>query len=296
MPSMFTSLGDLTNRETLVRAPLVLDPLMARLAEEAGFEAVYLGGGGLGYAKTFLEANLNVSEMAQAGMDIASVTRLPIILDGACGWGDPMHLQRTIALAETAGFAAIELEDQVFPKRASHHVGEDHTVPMELMEAKIRSAVEARRDERFLVIARTNVAASEDDPEEATRRCEAYRRAGADVLLPATGSVRDPQVIVDLGEQLGPPLMFLAAPGGLAHAELTADDLHRAGYRILTDAMSLQLLVYETLKAGYAELARDGFAIAPDRAPAEWWGILGDLHETIGLERLLAVERGDSAA
>ena len=290
---MRTPLAALMNRPEPVRAPLVLDGLMARLAEQAGFPAVYLGGGAIGYAKTFLEANLNMTEMAQAGLDLGAATTLPVILDAACGWGDPMHLTRTIAVTEAAGFAAIELEDQIFPKRAHHHVGEDHAVAQEVMEAKLRTAVQTRRDAEFLIIARTGVAKS--DPDDALRRCEAYRRAGADVLLPAAGDLGDPSRIVAIGERLGPPLMYLAPPGGLTHVGLTAADLHAAGYRIIVDAMSLQLLVYEVLKDGYAQLAGERFEIAPDRSPAAWWDLLGDLHETVGIDRLLAIERADSS-
>jgi len=291
---MYRSLRDLLDQPAAVRAPLVLDPLMARLAEQAGFDAVYLGGGGLGYAKTFLEANLNATEMAQAGLDIAAAVDVPIILDGACGWGDPMHLQRTIRLVEAAGFAAIEIEDQPYPKRAGHHAGDDEVVPVGLMKAKLRSAVAARRNPDFLIIARTNVAT--DDPEEALARSEAYREAGADILMPVTGAVRDPEVIVSLGRQLGPPLMFLSPPGGLAHVGLTPGELNDAGYRVLTDAMSLHLLVYATLKAGYAELAGPGFAIEPQRASSEWWQLLEELHDTIDLAALLAIERAAPAA
>jgi methylisocitrate lyase len=291
---MFRSLRPLLESSTPVRAPLALDPLMARMAEKAGFEAVYLGGGGLGYAKTFLEANLTSTEMAQAGLDLAAVTTVPIILDGACGWGDAVHLQRTIPLVEAAGFAAIELEDQPYPKRLGHHVGEDETIPVAEMEAKLRSAVAARRDPEFLIVARTNVAT--EDPDEALARSEAYRRAGADVLMPVTGAVRDPEVVVRLGRELGPPLMYLAPPGGLAHVGLSLTDLHAAGYRIVTDAMSLHMLVYEVLRAGYRELAENGFALQPQRSAAEWWSLLGELHETIELDALLAIERGPARA
>jgi 2-methylisocitrate lyase-like PEP mutase family enzyme len=291
MPS---SLRELLKGPAPVRAPLALDPLMARMAERAGFEAVYLGGGGLGYAKTFLEANLNATEMAQAGLDLAAATTLPIILDGACGWGDPMHLQRTIRLVEAAGFAAIEIEDQPYPKRVGHHVGEDEIVPVELMEAKIRSAVAARRDPDFLVLARTNAAAT--DPEDALARSEAYRLAGADVLMPVTGAVTDPEVITSLGRRLGPPLMFLCPPGGLAHVELTLSDLYDAGYRLVVDAMSLHLLVYETLATGYEQLAGNGFELQPERPSKDWWTLIEQLHEAIDLDRLLAIERGTAAA
>ena len=99
-----------------VRAPLVLNPLMARLAEEAGFEALYLGGGAMGYAKGTLEALLTMTEMAEAGLELRATTSLPLVLDGAGGWGDPMHVHRTIATVEAAGFDAIEIEDSVRPE------------------------------------------------------------------------------------------------------------------------------------------------------------------------------------
>src|ERR671929_1670979 len=165
-----------------ITAPLVLNPLMARMAEDAGFTAGYLGGGATGYQKVALEANLNLTEMCQAALDIGAVSSLPLILDGACGYGDPMHMHRTIGMAEAAGFAAIEIEDQLVPKRAHHHVGIEHMIPMELMAAKIKEAVSARRNKEFLIVGRTN-AMRAGSLDEALRRGEAYRAAGADVLL-----------------------------------------------------------------------------------------------------------------
>ena len=114
--------------------------------------------------------------------------------------------------------------------------------------------------------------------------------------MPATGAVGDPEVVLGLGRQLGPPLMYLAPPGGLTHTGLTLPELHRAGYRIVTDAMSLHLSVYATLKAGYLELASEGFAIGRERSAADWWKLVGELHETIGFDALLAIERGAAGA
>ncbi len=104
------NLAHMIRGEAPVCAPLVLDPLMAKLAEQAGFKALYLGGGASGYRKVHLEANLSLTEMCQAGLEIRTVTDLPLILDAAAGWGDPMHMHRTVAMAEAAGFAAIEIE------------------------------------------------------------------------------------------------------------------------------------------------------------------------------------------
>ena len=133
---------------------------MAKMVERAGFTAGYLGGGATGYAKGSLEANLNLTEMCQAALDIGAVSSLPLILDGACGYGDPMHMHRTIGMSEAAGFEAIEIEDQLMPKRAHHHIGIEHMIPMELMAAKVKEAVAARRRADFLIIGRTITSAS----------------------------------------------------------------------------------------------------------------------------------------
>src|SRR2546429_8355463 len=100
-----------------VTAPLVLNPLMARMVEAAGFGAGYLGGGATGYLKVALEANLNLTEMCQAALDIRAVCSLPLILDGACGYGDPMHMHRTDGMAEADGFAATEIGGRMGSQR-----------------------------------------------------------------------------------------------------------------------------------------------------------------------------------
>jgi methylisocitrate lyase len=109
--------SELMRGNELIIAPVALNPIMARLAEEAGFKALYLSGGSLGWLKCVTEANLTLPELAAVGLDMRAVCQLPIVLDAGGGWGDPVHVHRTIALAEAAGFAAIELEDQLLPRR-----------------------------------------------------------------------------------------------------------------------------------------------------------------------------------
>jgi methylisocitrate lyase len=269
-----------------VTAPLVLNPLMAKMVEAAGFPAGYLGGGATGYQKVSLEANLNVTEMCQAAIDIHAVCSLPLILDGACGYGDPMHMHRTIGMSEAAGFAAIEIEDQLVPKRAHHHVGIEHMIPMEMMAAKISEAVAARRNPDFLIIGRTNAmrASSMDD---ALRRGEAYRKAGADVLL--LSMAHKPEQLRTIAARLGGPLMYLAGRGGLASSGMTLNDFGSLGYKIVADPSTPLLAAYVAWKKVYAELA-DGFganvATKPDWSPVE-----KDMLATIDIEKLLAVER-----
>lgn len=267
-----------------IRVPLALDPLMATLAARAGFPALYLGGGAMGYRTTATEANLTLTEMVQAAIPIRAAVDLPLILDGACGWGDPMHLRNTVAQAEAAGFAAIELEDQILPKRAHHHAGLEHCIPTELMVAKIEEAVAARRSRDFLIIARTNIARS-DGPDEAVRRCLAFHRAGADILLPMWVGW---DAMPDVARRLPAPLMHLARPGELARLPIPAEALAEMGYRILVDAMTPLLAIHRVLRRYYGHLAQgepDPF-IGAD-AGAEHDAVL----ETIGLETLLAIER-----
>jgi 2-methylisocitrate lyase-like PEP mutase family enzyme len=106
-------LSQLIRGPDLIVAPVALNPIMARMAEQTGFKALYLSGGSLGWYKCVTEANITLTEMAQVALDMRAACALPIILDVGGGWGDPMHVHRTIRLTEAAGFQAIELEDQL---------------------------------------------------------------------------------------------------------------------------------------------------------------------------------------
>ncbi len=267
-----------------VYAPLVFNPISALLAQEAGFRALYLGGGSMGYIKAGTEANLSLTEMAQTALDIRTVCPLPLILDGACGWGDPMHVRRTIQMSEAAGFAAIEIEDQLLPKRAHHHIGIEHMIPSELMEAKIRAAVEARRDPDFVIIGRTNALRS-TGLEDALRRAEAYKRAGADMLYVTGRRAEDLRV---LGERLPPPLMYMTGAGGLAQGQITRAELAQLGFRLIVDPTTPLMAAHKALRQCYAALAEDepDPLLGPEAGKEQAF-----VHQTIDLEAMLEIER-----
>ena len=265
-------------------APLVLNPLMAKLAEEAGFAAGYVGGGALGYLTCATEANLSLTQMVHAGLEIRAQSRLLLILDGTCGWGDPVHVRNTVRTAEAAGFAAIEIEDQVLPKRVHHHVGIEHLIPSELMEAKIAEAVAARRDRNFLIIARTN-AARVHGMDEALRRAEAFHRCGADMLLVMPRNLDDVRTI---GERLPRPLMYMVPTGGLGAIGMPIPELVARGFSLIVDpgtpffAMAHALrLSYAALKAGRIDPTLGTTAVAEEQL----------VHQAIGLQELLDIER-----
>ena len=279
------SLRDMLAGPTPVVATLVSNPLMARLAERAGFRALYLGGGMLGYSKVVLEANLNVTEVVQAGIDIRTVTALPLILDGATGFGDPMHMHRTIPMVEAAGFAAIEIEDQLVPKRAHHHVGIEHMVPLELMAAKVREAVAARRGADFMVIARTNGIRSSDF-DDALRRAAAYKAAGADVLML---SPRDADEVRAIADRLEPPFMQLVPAGGLGSLGVSLDEMGRLGFRLLVDPSQPMLVAFRAWRDLYASMADDLSSPLLSREDAR--ELAAELNDAVGIDHLLQIER-----
>ena len=176
------TLRHLLATQPYVFAPLCYNPLSARLAEEVGFQAVYLGGGSYGATLTWTEAMLTVTELADMTHRCATTVNIPIIVDGAGGFGEPLHVMRTIREIEQAGGAAIEIEDQRIPKRAHHHKGLEHMISKEEMADKIQAACEARKSQDFIIIARSN-GIRNTGMTDAIDRCLAYREAGADMIF-----------------------------------------------------------------------------------------------------------------
>ena len=281
-----TSMTEMMRGPLPVCAPLVLDPMMARMAEKAGHKALYLGGGAMGYQRVYLEANLTLTEMAQMAVEIRTVCDLPLIFDAAAGWGDPMHMHRTMGMAEAAGFAAIEIEDQILPKRAHHHIGIDHMVPMEMMVDKVTEAVRARRNPDTHIIART-IATRSVGNEDAVRRCEAYHKAGADSLLvlPYTQDA-----VRFFGERLPHPLVTILRPGGLASLGMSLEDLASCGFKLLIDPATPALAAYEAMKKVYVELADSGFAIR-SRPQEDFTRLQKEQQASIDMDKLIEIER-----
>jgi methylisocitrate lyase len=279
------SFRELVRGDALVVAPVALNPIMARMAEEAGFKALYLSGGSLGWLKCVTEANLSMTDLAAAALDIRACCRLPIVLDVGGGFGDPVHVHHMIAMAEAAGVAAVELEDQLLPRRVEHHVGIDHLVPPELIVGKIREAVAARTDPDLVIIGRTN-AKRVGGLDDAIRRAEAFRKAGADMLFVYT---RTPDELSVVAERLPPPLMMFAPADGFAGYPYAPADLARLGYRLAASSGTAFAAMVKAVRQSYACLAEgrmDPF-LGPGGADRE----MKAAHATTGLARLLEIER-----
>ncbi|MGM0409999.1 MAG: isocitrate lyase/PEP mutase family protein [Bacillota bacterium] len=164
-------------------APGAHDVLTAKIIEKVGFNAVYMTGYGqsashLGKPDVGL---LTMSEMVDRASNYVEAVDLPIIADADTGFGNVINIQRTIKCYEKAGVSAIQLEDQVMPKKCGHMTGRQ-LVPKEEMVAKVRSAIDARNDENMLIIARTD-ARTTMGIEKAIERGQAYAEAGADIIF-----------------------------------------------------------------------------------------------------------------
>jgi methylisocitrate lyase len=155
----------------------------ARLAETTGYRALYLSGGGVS-ANSLGLPDLGISTMQDVLTDlsrITDVTPLPVLVDIDTGWGTAFNIARTIRSMEKAGAAAVHIEDQVSAKRCGHRPGKE-LVPTGEMADRIKAAVDARRDSRFVIMARTDALASEGLA-RALERAQAYVAAGADMIF-----------------------------------------------------------------------------------------------------------------
>ncbi|KWO87861.1 2-methylisocitrate lyase [Burkholderia ubonensis] len=156
----------------------------AKMAQAVGFKAVYLSGGGVA-ANSLGIPDLGISTMEDVLIDanrITNATDLPLLVDIDTGWGGAFNIARTVRSFIKAGVAAVHLEDQVGQKRCGHRPGKE-VVPTEEMVDRVKAAVDARTDDQFVIMARTDAAAAEGI-DAAIERAVAYVEAGADMIFP----------------------------------------------------------------------------------------------------------------
>ncbi|MEV7769559.1 methylisocitrate lyase [Microbacterium sp. NPDC086615] len=167
----------------LLRFPGAFNPLSARLIERKGLEGVYISGAVLSADLGLPDIGLTtLTEVAGRGQQIARMTDLPAIIDADTGFGEPMNVARTIQTLEDAGLAGCHIEDQINPKRCGHLDGKA-VVDTDTAIKRIRAAIDARRDDNFLVMARTDIRAV-DGLDAAIDRARQLVDAGADAIFP----------------------------------------------------------------------------------------------------------------
>jgi len=178
-----TSLKSLLRKGELLVAPGIFDGISLRMAEKVGFQALYMTGYGTVASHLGLpDAGIaGYGEMVDRVRTFSNLASVPLICDGDTGYGGLLNVAHTVQGYEKAGASAIQLEDQEFPKKCGHTPGR-RVIPMLDAAAKIQVAAEARSSDEFLILARTDARTSYG-LDEALRRCEAYAKAGADVLF-----------------------------------------------------------------------------------------------------------------
>jgi methylisocitrate lyase len=171
-------------RQGCVMLPGVPNAAIARLAERAGFDAVYISGAGMANATAGVPdiGLLSMTEVVRLAGYVANAVAIPAIVDADTGFGGAENVARTVCELEKAGLAGCHIEDQEFPKRCGHLAGKS-VVDVDEMTGRIKAAVNARRDEDFMIIARTDARAVEDF-DRAVERSRHYLNAGADAIFP----------------------------------------------------------------------------------------------------------------
>ncbi|HEY9281726.1 MAG TPA: oxaloacetate decarboxylase [Eoetvoesiella sp.] len=246
--------------------PGAFNAMSAKVVADLGFEAVYLTGAGLTnmyYGRPDL-AFMSLRDVAEHAARIRDVVELPLVVDGDTGFGNAINVWNTVRTLERSGADAIQLEDQTFPKRCGHFAGKD-VAPVEEMVAKIHAAVDARSDDDFLIIARTDARAVHG-LEAAVERAQKFREAGADVLfIEATESIDE---VRSLPQLLSAPQLVNIVIGGKTPT-LDAQELGRLGYGLVLYAnaalqgavLGMQNALGALKKNG--RLDEDGLLVAP---------------------------------
>jgi methylisocitrate lyase len=274
----------MTDRTTTEFAPLCLDALTARIAEQAGFESVYVSGGALGYAHAVSEALLDLNELADVVRHIHARSGVKVFVDGGVGFGDAVHMGRTVQVLEAAGASAIEIEDQVAPKRASHHRGIEHLIPAQEMVQKISVAVASRKNAATKIIARTG-AVKNESLSAALERCEQYVTAGADMILIMADSDDD---WAKISGTLQVPLVTFASFAGRSVGEWT-----ERGVSLVFDPFTTQVAHVINTKETY----RRFFAGEPQAlSPSELFAAYNQLDLIAGFESLYDIEDATTLA
>ncbi len=280
MPSTATPaqrLRELLAQERLLVAPGVYDGLSAALVARAGFSAAYLTGAGVSVTLGLPDVGLvTLTEMAARARLVCGLLDVPVIADADTGYGSPINVVRTVREYERAGVAAIQLEDQTFPKRCGHLSGKE-VVAAEQFAVTLEAAVEARRDPDTVIVARTD-ARGPHGIDEAIRRARRYAAAGAELIFVEAPESADE--LERIAAEVDAPLLVNIVPGGRT-PRVGADRLAALGYRVAIHPAALMGPAAAAALASLGDLAERPLDDAAD-------GPQG-IFELVGLEEWAAI-------
>ncbi len=234
-------------------APGVYDALTALVAQQAGFDALYLSGASIAYTRLG-RSDIGLTTATEVAQTIAHITdrvQLPLIVDADTGFGNALNTQRTVRDFERAGAAMVQIEDQTFPKRCGHLDGKG-VVPVAEMEGKLRAALDARQSDNTLILARTDAVAVEG-LDAALERAERYLACGVDALF--IEALRSEEQMQRACTQFAGrvPLLANMVEGGKTPVK-SARELGERGFRIVIFPGGTARAVVHTLQGYYASL------------------------------------------
>ena len=245
----------LEEKNKIMVLPGVYDALSARIAEQIGFDAIFQTGYGSSAALLGMPdfGLLNAGETFDNARRIIRAVSLPVLVDIATGYGNPLNVWRFVRELERLGAGGIFLEDQVWPKRCGHMVGKD-VIPKNEYLQKLKAALEARESKNFIVVARTDARAP-IDLEEAIERGKAYRKAGADVIF--VEAPRTLQELKKVADEIDAPLVANMIEDGVT-PNLPAHELSKLGYRVAVFPLSALYSATYAMKQVLTELKKTG--------------------------------------
>ena len=279
-----SSLKQRLQQHKVLLAPGVYDPLTALIAEQAGFEALYLSGASIAYTRLG-RSDIGLTTATEVADTLARITErvaLPVITDADTGFGNALNTMRTVKAFERAGAAMLQLEDQTFPKRCGHLDGKS-VVPVAEMCGKLKAALDARASQDTLILARTDALAVEGW-DAAMERAEAYLECGVDALF--IEALRSPEQMAQACARfaLRVPLLANMVEGGKTPVK-SADELGDIGFRIVIFPGGTARAVAFTLQKYYASLHTHQSSLPMHGAMLDF----DQLNAVIGTPELLAL-------
>ena len=270
-----TKLRQMLNSGQMVVAPFTLNALHAKIAESVGFDAVYMTGAGTAAERGFPDVGLlTMTEMVANARYIANAVDIPVICDADTGYGNPLNVQRTVREYQSAGVAAIHIEDQAFPKKCGFFEGKQ-VIPSQEMVQKIHAALDARTDPDFVIIARCDAYAV-TGWEDTVRRCRDYIDAGADMVF-VDGIKTEDDLHLYARDLADLPRLY---NGDL----LPTQEVAGLGYKLMICGSTIWL-IYQQLHDSFAELKSTG------KVDSARYGNRWQVADLLGLQEVYELER-----
>jgi methylisocitrate lyase len=278
-----TKFKELMLDKTILECPIAHDPLCAKIIEQTGFQVLSSGGLACDAIKMGIPDTgiLTLTEMADCAGRIVDATDIPVLADGDAGHGNVTNLIRTVQIFEKAGVAALMIEDQEEPTRCGHISGKRIVTPEE-MAAKIKAAVETRKDPDFVIMARGDSIAV-NGIDDAIARGKVYRKAGADIIL--FDALESIEQMKRVATEIDAPSAVSMVPGGKT-PNLSCDELQEMGFNLVVYPTFCTCLIAKAVKTAMETIYKNrSLAGTEDKVLG-----LEEYNELVGLSEIRAQE------